>query len=456
MRRWLPRFIDEAFERPSVERPPDRARSRLHARRVVLASLAHRGMSLGAPLLRREQALSRDAGELIPLVRWLAVVADHIDLMGHVLDGPEVSSGERSTRRARAFSAGLALLYGSDDDAQILSAGLVPVRADKAISQLQREIEKRRYLRGNPIVGLLLNHAFQSVDARTLTLAALDVYGEVPKQGAAALVQRTATAERLAMMAAIAGLSEWREVIDPDVVRSASLWQVKALGLARPETARLLEQVKSPADLSRLVTLVPVGARGRVFAHTVLAAVVDGRFSAEERQFVRSLGAALALGAPHQRRIERRVVAFVRANKDELDPLRHAAGFAAASPPIAVRVARIVFENMDALWREIRETGDLGYLLAKRAAGNRLTSEENARMRDQLIDVVKAVPSLAVFTLPGGFVLLPIVLKLLPWDLRPSSFRAPDARFHAFARGQDDALGPEDLQKAEDDFLEGL
>ncbi|MBI1948292.1 MAG: hypothetical protein HYS27_21575 [Deltaproteobacteria bacterium] len=456
MRRWLPRFIDEAFARPSVERPPERIRSRLHARRVVLASLAHRGMSLGAPLLRRDQLLSKDVGELLPLVRWLAVIADHVDLVGHLLDAPDAVPAERSVRCARAFSAGLALLYGTDEDAQLLGAGLVPQRADKALAHLQREIEKRRYLRGNPIVGLLLNHAFQSVDARVFSLAALEAYGELPRKGAAAVVQRAAAAERLAMMAAIAGLSEWREVIDPDVVRSASLWQVKALGLPRPETARLLEQVKSPADLSRLVTLVPAVARGRVFAHTVLAAVVDGRVSAEERQFVRSLGAALALEGAHQRRIERRVVAFVRANKEELDPLRHAAGFAAASPPIAVRVARIVFENMDALWKEIRETGDLGYLLAKRAAGNRLTKEENARMRDQLIDVVKAVPSLAVFTLPGGFVLLPIVLKLLPWDLRPSAFRAPDPRFHAFARGKDDAVSAEDLQKAEDDFLEGL
>lgn len=456
MRRWLARFVDEAFTRPPVERPPEKARSRLHARRVVLASLAHRGMSLGAPLLRREQALSRDAGELVPLVRWLAVLADHVDLAGHVMDAPDVPRADAATRRARALGAGLAALYAGDEEAQILGAGLMPVRAEKALFGIEREIEKRRYLRGNPIVGLLLNHAFQSVDARAVALAALDAYDDVPKKGAAAAVQRTAASERLAMMAAIAGLSEWREVIDPDVVRSASLWQVTALGLPRAEGARLVEQVKSPADLSRLVTLVPPGARGRVFAHTVLAAVVDGRVSPEERQFVRSLGAALALEGAHQRRIERRVVAFVRAHKDELDPLRHAAGFAAASPPIAVRVARIVFENMDALWKEIRETGDLAYLLAKRAAGNRLTKEENARMRDQLVDVVKAVPSLAVFTLPGGFVLLPIVLKLLPWDLRPSSFRAPDARFHAFARGQADALTAEDLQKAEDDFLEGL
>ena len=33
--------------------------------------------------------------------------------------------------------------------------------------------------------------------------------------------------------------------------------------------------------------------------------------------------------------------------------------FAAVDPPIAVRLARAVLDNADALWREIRETGDL-------------------------------------------------------------------------------------------------
>ena len=104
------------------------------------------------------------------------------------------------------------------------------------------------------------------------------------------------------------------------------------------------------------------------------------------------------------------------------------------------------FENADALWREIRETGDLGVLLAKRASGLSLSPDEQRRMREQLVDVVKAVPSLAVFALPGGFVLLPLLLKLLPFDLRPSSFRDLDD-FHAFARNDDEALTPKKQQQ---------
>lgn len=451
-RRWLAQFLDEAFTRPPPARAPERVKSRARARHVVLASMSHRGLALGAPLLRREQLLSKEAVELVALVRWLAVVADHVDLVGHVLDEPDVPSRVAAARRATALSVALALVYGTDEDAQLFASGAVPSRTEKALVGIERELVRRRYLQGNPILGLLLNHAFIAIDSRALLLAVVDVYGAEPARGQALRTQASLRAERLATLAAIARLSEWREVIDADLVRSASIWQVKSLGLPRADTARLLEQTKNPADLSRLVTLVPDDARQRVFRQTVLAACVDGRVSPEERELTDSLGAALGISRPLARRIEKRVRSFVRAHKEELNPLTHAAGFAAAGPPISVRIARIVFENIDHLWTEIRETGDLAVLLARRARGQRLTPDEQRRMREQLVDVVKAVPSLAVFTLPGGFVLLPIMLKLLPFDLRPSSFRTDD-RFHAFARGSEDAITADDLARAEDEFL---
>ena len=259
----------------------------------------------------------------------------------------------------------------------------------------------------------------------------LTIYGEPKLLAHAKAVQDRLVHERLALVAAIARLSEWREEMDAELVRGASLWQVKALGLPRADTLRLVEQVKHPAELARLVTLVPHGARETVLLHTLLAACVDGRVSPEERAFASSLGGVLGIVRARQRRLERRVFEFVRKNREAFNPLEHAAGFAAAGPPISVRFARVLWENMDALWLEIRETGDLARLLARRAAGQKLDELEMARMKEQLVDVALAVPSLAVFTLPGGMLLLPILLKLLPFDLRTSAFRAHDD-FHAF------------------------
>jgi len=50
-----------------------------------------------------------------------------------------------------------------------------------------------------------------------------------------------------------------------------------------------------------------------------------------------------------------------------------------------------------------------------------LSTEEKKKVQNQLIDIFKSVPSLAIFMLPGGAVLLPIFIKLIP-KLLPSSF----------------------------------
>ena len=38
------------------------------------------------------------------------------------------------------------------------------------------------------------------------------------------------------------------------------------------------------------------------------------------------------------------------------------------------------------------------------------------------MDILKSVPSIGIFLLPGGALLLPLILKIVP-DLLPSSFK---------------------------------
>jgi hypothetical protein len=84
-----------------------------------------------------------------------------------------------------------------------------------------------------------------------------------------------------------------------------------------------------------------------------------------------------------------------------------------------------VLDNLDRLLQEIRETRELAELLAKAAAGGALTPADKAKIREQLIDLAKTIPALAIFAAPGGMLLLPILFKLLPFNLLPSSFTDP-------------------------------
>ena len=50
-----------------------------------------------------------------------------------------------------------------------------------------------------------------------------------------------------------------------------------------------------------------------------------------------------------------------------------------------------------------------------------LSKEEQEKVQFQLLDILKTIPSLAIFMLPGGAILLPIFVKLLP-NMMPSAF----------------------------------
>ncbi|MGK0296186.1 MAG: hypothetical protein ACI884_002363, partial [Ulvibacter sp.] len=51
-----------------------------------------------------------------------------------------------------------------------------------------------------------------------------------------------------------------------------------------------------------------------------------------------------------------------------------------------------------------------------------LNAEEKTKVKEQLLDICKTIPSLTIFLLPGGTLLLPLLVKFIP-KLLPSSFQ---------------------------------
>jgi hypothetical protein len=50
-----------------------------------------------------------------------------------------------------------------------------------------------------------------------------------------------------------------------------------------------------------------------------------------------------------------------------------------------------------------------------------LNDVEKQKVKEQLLDICKSIPSLAIFLVPGGSILLPILIKFIP-KLLPSAF----------------------------------
>jgi hypothetical protein len=88
---------------------------------------------------------------------------------------------------------------------------------------------------------------------------------------------------------------------------------------------------------------------------------------------------------------------------------------------LSKRWIKILGRNKDKLAAELKESKELLFLI-KKSTTHELTKEEKEKVKSQFLDLAKSMPALAIFLLPGGALLLPMVLKVIP-SLIPSAFR---------------------------------
>jgi hypothetical protein len=87
---------------------------------------------------------------------------------------------------------------------------------------------------------------------------------------------------------------------------------------------------------------------------------------------------------------------------------------------ITQSVVVLISRNKNRLIKEIRQSGELMVLLAQSTARD-LNEKEKKKVRKQLLEICKTIPSLTIFLLPGGSLLLPILIKFIP-QMLPSAF----------------------------------
>jgi hypothetical protein len=85
------------------------------------------------------------------------------------------------------------------------------------------------------------------------------------------------------------------------------------------------------------------------------------------------------------------------------------------------RWRKVILRNKDKLTAEVRESKELVRLI-KKSANQDLSKEERETVKTQFKDIAKSIPALTIFMLPGGAILLPLLLKLIP-DMIPSAFK---------------------------------
>ena len=84
-------------------------------------------------------------------------------------------------------------------------------------------------------------------------------------------------------------------------------------------------------------------------------------------------------------------------------------------------IKKLIHKNKKRLYTEILASKEL-FILLKKSTHKKLSDQEKNKVKAQLLEILKGIPAFAIFMLPGGIILLPLVIKLIP-DILPNSFR---------------------------------
>jgi hypothetical protein len=140
----------------------------------------------------------------------------------------------------------------------------------------------------------------------------------------------------------------------------------------------------------------------------------------KESEFIYGIGKDMGFAEPQIASSLEDITTFFKKNMKSISFLKDTNLAVQFYDSMSRVVNKLILRNSKRLQKELAESKELVFLISKGAV-RELSPSEKKKVQDQLMDIFKSVPSLAIFMLPGGAVLLPIFIKLIP-TLLPSSF----------------------------------
>jgi hypothetical protein len=239
-----------------------------------------------------------------------------------------------------------------------------------------------------------------------------------------------ATRELVLLVEAVAGLLAAAAAPAGAEGATARARQLLRLSLPRPEAREARRAMATPRPPAVLAAAAPPRVRPFLLEQLLLVQLRVRLDEAAAADHVEAFvaGAGLEPQAVGTARVEAaaqhddHLAWFEAVDGGALDWEAIGAAWESTADDLVERVGEVVTGNLEALVIELKETGELGQLLALAAAGKTLDAEQKRKVKAQLIDLAKAIPALAIFAAPGGMLLLPLLAKLLPFNMLPSAW----------------------------------
>lgn len=146
----------------------------------------------------------------------------------------------------------------------------------------------------------------------------------------------------------------------------------------------------------------------------------DQDVDSKERMFIAEVCEHLEIPASQKEEALFAIRNFIETHKNLISYLQYSNPIKHFYDQTSKTVSTLVLRNKNRLSNEISQSKELMVLLGQSAVRD-LSKEEKKIVRVQLLDICKTVPSLAIFLLPGGGILMPLLIKFIP-QLLPSAF----------------------------------
>ncbi|WP_372935281.1 LETM1-related biofilm-associated protein [Seonamhaeicola sp.] len=174
------------------------------------------------------------------------------------------------------------------------------------------------------------------------------------------------------------------------------------------EYTNAIKNIKSNLEKSYLLDLA------------CMATWTDKKIDKNEQRFLIKLGTDLEITKDRIKESISSINLFYSLNKNNIALLSSKNIVQSFYNNSSKMVTKLIKRNSKRLYQELKDSKELMVLLTQSTVRD-LNDEEQKKVQDQLLDIFKSIPSLAIFMLPGGALLLPLVVKFIP-KLLPSAF----------------------------------
>ena len=146
----------------------------------------------------------------------------------------------------------------------------------------------------------------------------------------------------------------------------------------------------------------------------------DGEIENEEAYFLHKIASELNLSDTFVSESILDITNFITKYKSEIQYFNYSNPVKHFYDQTTTGVQLLIKRNKKRLTKEIIESKELMLLLLQSTKRD-LDATEKKKVKKQLLDICKSIPSLTIFLLPGGSLLLPLFIKFIP-QLLPSAF----------------------------------